>query len=416
MRLANLETFAVANPQPGRGGCYFLLLKLTTACGISGVGEAYAASVGAKAMTGVIEDVFSRHFLDESPFHTEKLFRRVYGSGFTQRPDVSVMGAFSALEMACWDIVGKALDQPIYQLLGGRVRERLRCYTYLYPQDGEDSQHFHSDADMAAQRAAEYVAEGFTAVKFDPAGAYSAMGPDQPTPSVLERCERFMSRIREAVGTRADLLFGTHGQFTPAGALRLAQRLQPYEPLWFEEPVPPDMPEAMGEVAAGCDIPIAAGERLTTKYEFARLLACNAVAILQPDLGRSGGILEGKKIAALAEVHHAQIAPHLYCGPVVAAANIQLAACIPNFLILESIRKMDGFHARLLRQGFRWQDGYIIPPDAPGLGIELDEDVARAHPWNGERLHLQMLPEAIEFDHALHADGTQGSQGAQDAK
>ena len=317
------------------------------------------------------------------------------------------MGAFSALEMACWDIVGKALDQPIYQLLGGRVRQRLRCYSYLYPEDGEDAERFYADADMSAQRAADYVAQGFTAVKFDPAGAYSAFGPDHPTPAVLDRCERFMQRIRAAVGDRADLLFGTHGQFTPAGALQLAQRIEPYSPLWFEEPVPPDMPEAMAQVAAGCGIAIAAGERLTTKYEFARLLACNAAAILQPDLGRSGGILEGKKISALAEVHHAQIAPHLYCGPVAAAANIQLAACIPNFLILESIYKMDGFHARLINGGILWQDGHIIPPDAPGLGIELNETIARAHPYAGDRLHLEMLPDPIGFDHAMPANGAE---------
>lgn len=410
MQLANLETFIVGNPKPGKGGRYFLLVKLTTKCGVSGVGEAYAAAVSPAAMVAVIEDVFQRYFLDENPFQIETFFRRVYGSGFSQRPDVSVMGAFSALEMACWDIVGKALEQPVHMLLGGRVRERLRCYTYLYPKEGEDAQSFYGDADMSAERAAEYVEEGFSAVKFDPAGAYSAFGPDQPAPAILERCEMFLQRLREAVGSRADLLFGTHGQFTPSGAIRLARRIEPFEPLWFEEPVPPDVPEAMAQVAASTKIPVAAGERLTTKYEFARLLACNAASILQPDLGRSGGILEGKKIAALAEVHHAQIAPHLYCGPIVAAANIQLAACIPNFLILESIGKMDGFYAELLQKGFHWEEGYIHLPDAPGLGVELNEEVARAHPYSGSGLHLEMLPDAIEFDSSRSADGAGGAK------
>ncbi|MCY4032048.1 MAG: mandelate racemase/muconate lactonizing enzyme family protein [Hyphomicrobiales bacterium] len=405
MHLGNLEIFTVGNPEPGRGGRYFLLVKATSACGVTGVGEAYAANVGPEAMERVIRDVFDRYFLDESPFQIESLFRRVYGSGFSQRPDATTMGAFSALEMCCWDIVGKALDKPVYMLLGGKVRDRLRCYTYLYPDDKQDAEKFYADAQMSAERAAELVEEGFNAVKFDPAGAYSAFGPDQPAPAVLERCEQFMALIREAVEERADLLFGTHGQFTPSGALRLARRLEPFEPLWFEEPVPPDMPEAMAKVAANTDIPIAAGERLTTKYEFARLLSCNAASILQPDLGRSGGILEGKKIAALAEVHHAQIAPHLYCGPVVAAANIQLATCIPNFLILESIGKMDGFHGKLLRKGFRWEEGCIIPPDSPGLGIELNEEVARAHPYDGKGLHLEMLREPVDFDHAQPADG-----------
>ncbi len=144
----------------------------------------------------------------------------------------------------------------------------------------------------------------------------------------------------------------------------------------------------MAKVAALCRMPIATGERLTTKYEFARVLQTGAASILQPNLGRVGGILEGKKIAAMAEAHYAQIAPHLYCGPVVGAANIQLAACSPNFLILEGIERWDGFHAAILKRPIRWEDGYVIPPIEPGLGVELDEAVANAHPWNGDALHL----------------------------
>ena len=150
--------------------------------------------------------------------------------------------------------------------------------------------------------------------------------------------------IREAVGTSADILFGTHGQFTASGALRMARAIEPYDPLWFEEPVPPDMPEVMAQVARQTSIPIATGERLTTKWEFARVIENRAATILQPNLGRSGGILETKKIAAMAEAYQIQIAPHCYCGPIVAAANIQLAVTLPNFLILESIKTWDGFH------------------------------------------------------------------------
>ncbi len=172
--------------------------------------------------------------------------------------------------------------------------------------------------------------------------------------------------------------------------MRLAKQLEQYDPLWFEEPVPPEMPEEMAKVAAFTSIPIATGERLTTKYEFARVLAAGAANILQMNLGRVGGLLEAKKVAALAEVHYAQIAPHLYCGPVVGAANIQIATCTPNFLILESIQQWGGFHAQILKKPIRWEDGYVIPPTAPGLGVELDEAVARAHPYAGERLHLEM--------------------------
>jgi L-alanine-DL-glutamate epimerase-like enolase superfamily enzyme len=232
---------------------------------------------------------------------------------------------------------------------------------------------------------------GFTGLKFDPTGGYSAYDPRQPTQEALERTVRLTRLVREAVGGRADLLLGTHGQFTPSGALRLARQLEPYDPLWFEEPVPPEMPEHMAAVARGTRIPIATGERLTTKYEFARVLQAGAAGILQLNLGRCGGLLEAKKIAALAEVHYAQIAPHLYCGPVVGAANIQLATCSPNFLILEGIQRWEGFHSEILRTPIRWEDGFVIPPSAPGLGVELNEAVARAHPYSGDgALHLEM--------------------------
>jgi L-alanine-DL-glutamate epimerase-like enolase superfamily enzyme len=152
------------------------------------------------------------------------------------------------------------------------------------------------------------------------------------------------------------------------------------------------MPEQMAIVARGTRIPIATGERLTTKYEFARVLAMGAANILQMNLGRVGGLLEAKKIAALAEVHYAQIAPHLYCGPVVGAANIQIATCSPNFLILEGIQQWGGFHAEILKTPIRWDHGYVIPPTAPGLGVELNESVALAHPYSeGGPLHLEMI-------------------------
>ena len=206
----------------------------------------------------------------------------------------------------------------------------------------------------------------------------------------LDRSETFARMLREAVGTKADLLFGTHGQMTAAGAIRLAQRLEPYDPLWFEEPIPPDNVREMAKVARATSIPIATGERLSTKYDFVRLLEEGSAAIFQMNLGRVGGILEGKKIASMAEAYHVQIAPHLYCGPVVGAANIQLATCSPNFLIQESILDWSGFHSELLKTPIQWEDGYIIPPTEPGLGVELNEEVALRHPYTGTALHLDM--------------------------
>ena len=387
MKLSDVKTFVVGNPPPGYGGRYFVFVKLTTDGNVHGIGEAYSVPWNPHLVARLIEDTFARYLAGEDPHDIERIWRRVYAAGYTQHPDLAVMGVLSALEMACWDIIGKEAGQPVYKLLGGRVHERLRTYTYIYARPG-DKVDVYQDPELSAERAAEYVAQGFTAIKFDPAGPYTAFDGRQLSLAQLDLCERFMRELRAAVGSDADLLFGTHGQMTAAGAVRLARRLEPYDPLWFEEPVPPDAPEEMALVARATSIPIAAGERLATKYDFARVLRAQAAAILQMNLGRVGGLLEAKKIAGMAEAQHVQIAPHLYCGPVVGAANIQLATCSPNFLILEGIERWQGIHAELLLQPIRWEAGYVIPPTAPGLGVELNEAVAARHPYQGQQLHL----------------------------
>ena len=396
MKIAGLKVFVVGNPPPGWGGRYFIFVKLTTADGIEGIGEAYGATFGPQVMARAVEDVYQRYVEGMDPFHIESLWRRVYGSGYTLRPDVTLMGVLSGIETALWDIKGKAVGKPVYELLGGRVHERLRSYTYIYPNlaAGQDDSLYHN-AEQSAERAADYVKQGFTAIKFDPAAPYSAFDPRQPSLESLELCARFCRLIREAVGNKADLLFGTHGQFTTSGAIRLAKRLEPYDPLWFEEPTPPEKPEEMALVARATSIPIATGERLTTKYEFARVLECRAASILQMATGRVGGLLEAKKIASMAEAYYAQIAPHLYCGPVEGAANAHLAAASPNFLILESIETWGGFHAQILKRPMRWEEGYVIPSNEPGLGIELDEAVALKYPYTGTRLHLEMTDRPV---------------------
>ncbi len=398
MKISSFETFVVANPPPHFGGRYFIFVKLVSDDGIVGYGEVYTATFSADVVARMTEDVCERWVVGSDPFHIERLWRRVYGSGYTLRPDVSLGSVLSGIEIACWDIVGKAVDKPVYELLGGQVHDRLRTYTYLYPDpvsghDANSDAPVYSDPQAAAEAAAKEIERGFTAVKFDPAGPYTVYDGHMPPLEAIDRSEQFVKLIREAVGNRADLLFGTHGQFTAAGAIRLAKRLEPYDPLWFEEPTPPENVQEMARVARGTSIPVATGERLTTKYEFHRVLEAGAAAILQPALGRSGGILETKKIAAIAEVYYAQLAPHLYCGPIEALANIQLATCIPNFLILESIQDFSGFHAELLTSPIRWEDGYVIPSKESGIGAALNEDIARANPWTGSELHLQMKPE-----------------------
>src|SRR5919106_1461344 len=234
MKIVEVKTFVVGNPPPHFGGRYFVFLKLITDGGIEGVGEVYGVPFHPEVVARMIEDVCARHVIDADPFKIERLWRLVYSSGYTQRPDTSLAAILSGIEMACWDIVGKELTRPVYELLGGRVHEKLRSYTYLYPQDGDPAD-VYRDPDLAAMRAAEYVEQGFTAVKFDPVGPYSAFDPRQLSLEALDHTERF------------DLL-------------------------WFEEPTPPEMPEEMARVARQTSIPIATGERLATKYEFARVL------------------------------------------------------------------------------------------------------------------------------------------------
>jgi len=282
--------------------------------------------------------------------------------------------------------------QAFSTVIGGKYRERVRSYTYLYAASGDPTPNtvIHCDPEKAAY----YVKQGFTAVKFDPIlDIMSPYNPQELSLEVLDRAEAVVRSVREAVGSKCELLIGTHGQPNTYSAIRLAKRLEKYEPLWFEEPVPPENVDEMARVARSTSIPIATGERLSTFYEFANLIEKQAASIIQMSLGRSGGILMAKKIAAMAEVHYCQIAPHLYCGPIEEAANIQLDISTPNLLIQETIETCGGFHAEILKEPLKWEDGYLIPSSKPGLGVELNEEVAAKHP-------------CIEFD-SLAASSTQ---------
>ena len=231
MKITDVKTYVVGNPPPHFGGRYFVFLKLTTDNGIEGFGEVYTATFGPHVVAAMIEDVCARHVVGKDPFKIETMWRNVYGRGYSLRPDLSLVSVLSGIETACWDIVGKAVEKPVYELLGGQVHERLRSYTYLYPKPDEPLidgvPEVYRNPDRAAERAAEFVAMGFTAVKFDPAGPYSTFDPRQPSLERLDLSAEFCAKIREAVGTKADLLFGTHGQFTTSGAIRLAKRIEP---------------------------------------------------------------------------------------------------------------------------------------------------------------------------------------------
>jgi 2-dehydro-3-deoxyphosphogalactonate aldolase len=377
MKIVDVRTYVVGNPPPYHGGRNWVFLKLVTGDGIVGFGEAYShgLQLSPQATEKLIHDVGKGFVIGSDPFKIERLWRELYHGRYAEHPDLTIMGVISAFEMACWDIIGKALDQPIHNLLGGKYHDKLRAYSYIYAKPGE---RLFDDPNKFAERAMEYVEQGFTALKFDPIPM--VLSPKQLSLETLQRAEAVVRSMREAVGEKCDILIGTHGQMTTSGAIRLAKRLEKYDPLWFEEPVPPENISEMARVARSTSIPIATGERLTTKYEFSELLEKQAASILQMALGRVGGILEAKKIAGMAEAHYAQIAPHLYCGPIEGAANIQIDTCSPNFLIQEGIEMWGGFHAEILKEPIRWEKGYIIPPTKPGLGVELNEEVAAEHP------------------------------------
>ena len=388
MKITELETFVVGNPPPHFGGRYFIFLKLVDRRRHRGARRGLRGDVRPARRRADDRGRLRAHVIGADPFHIERLWRDVYGRGYSRRPDISLLGVLSGIEMACWDIVGKASTSPSTSCSADASTSACAATRTSIREPGDATDvYLDPDARRRAGRRVRRRGASRRSSSIRPGTTRRSTRGSRGSRSSTA-ASGTSATVREAVGDRCDLLFGTHGQFTPSGAIRLARRLEPYDPLWFEEPTPPELPEEMARVARATSIPIATGERLTTKYEFARVLETGAASILQLNLGRVGGLLEAKKIAALAEAHYAQIAPHLYCGPVVGAANIQLSACSPNFLILEGIHDWGGFHAEILKTPIRWEDGYVIPPTAPGLGVELDEEVAARHPYEGDELHL----------------------------
>ncbi len=393
MQVTGVETFPIAVPAPHPGGPHWMLLRLDTDEGISGYGEMMLLPIGFRwpVICAMIDDLVDQAVVGHDPYNAEELFDRIYGrAGYSHVPELTKLAILSAFDIACWDIVGKHLGQPVHRLLGGRVRDRVRTYTYLYAAPdhadlGRSLRELWLDPEHAAQRARHYVDLGFTAVKLDPFALSitddQALGqtvPIQFTMSALATAEAVIAAIRTEVGDAVDILIGTHGQMTPAAAIRFAKRVERYDPLWFEEPVPPENMAALAEVARATSIPIATGERLTSKYDFARLLEHRAAAIFNFDVGLVGGILEARKIATIAESHYVQVAPHVYGGPMIAAASIQLSLSSQNFLIMEGLERFDGIYDELTDPPFIWREGFVIPSERPGLGHNLREDVARS--------------------------------------
>ena len=370
MKVTGVETILLNNNPPFRGGRTFLFIRLLTDEGIVGLGERPTGHTpDLKSQIALLHDLVERFVVGQSPFEIERLWQRIYASNHDYRhPSLYGTPALSAIEMALWDIVGKATGQPIYNLLGGRCHDKLRAYAYM-PTEG-----VWEDPAKAGDIAAKLVEQGNTACKIDPFMPYFPLPRDFPLKTIKHAAKIFRA-IRDAVGDELEIGIGTHGQFSTAGAIRVASVFEEYNPFWFEEPVPPENVDEMARVAAHTSIPIASGERLVTLYEFSELLEKQAAQIIQLDVGQCGGILESKKIAGIAEAHYAMIAPHMYVGPVAAAAAVQVDACSPNFLIQEY--NGGPLHQELFKEPIRFENGFIELPTAPGLGLELDDAVVR---------------------------------------
>lgn len=386
MKITGVDTFTVATPAPHRGGLEWYFLRIRTDEGVSGWGEMaflFANRKKWRSLNLEVQEIVEHWFVGHDPRNREWLWKRAYQQLFCHHADLVRMGILSGIDIALWDIHGKLLGVPIYELLGGVYRERVRSYSYIYaePDDprGLPGRNFWLNSEAVAERAAAMHAEGFTALKLDPVTQSGELGqPSTPwhlSLGALETAERTIRLMREAVGSGCDILIGTHGQTTTAAAIRLAKRLEPFDPLWFEEPVPPENAREMARVARSTSIPIASGERLSTVWEFVRVFEEQAVAIAQPDVSSGGGITELRKIAALAEAYYVDMAPHCWGGPILLAASMQLDVATPNFLIQECINKADGFFAELLDEPLQWDEGFLVPSRRPGLGVELREEM-----------------------------------------
>ena len=375
MKIIDYKAYPIKNEHFARGGMYWFLVKLETDSGITGWGETYWNSYGAEAFIHSVKDIYELIFHNEDPFDIEKLYASFFLQECKQHTDLAKIGIFSGFELACWDIIGKSLKLPVYKLLGGKCRDRIRTYSYIYPENpaamGESTWY---SPEAAAERAMAYKEMGYTGIKFDPVKFESQYQPFQPTLEGLDQSEEVIAAIRKKVGPHFDIIIGTHGQFTPSAAVKFARRMEPYNPMWFEEPIPPEQASLMKRVAESTTIPIATGERLATRYEYVPLLEAG-VDIVQIDVSGAGGLLESKKIASMAEAYHALYTPHSYAGPLSLAAQIQLDTCQPNFLIQEMVGPLDEIALEMVPEGLNWKGGYLIPSDLPGMGVIVDEAV-----------------------------------------
>jgi galactonate dehydratase len=354
--------------------------------GLFGWGEA-SLEWKTRAVVGAVQDL-APMLIGEDPARIEHLYQKLYRQSFW-RVGVIGMSAISGIEQALWDIRGKVLNQPVYQLLGGQVRDRVRMYTHLGGGDMKAVYETQQATDPApmVDLALQVVARGYTAVKV------LLTPPTEVLSRAIEfrTAERFMRALREALGDSIDIMVDCHGRHFPANAVEFCRVLAPFRPYFIEEPVPPENVDAMAEVRRLSPVAIATGERLLTRFDFRPLLERQACHVIQPDLCHCGGLWEAKKIAAMAEAYFVGVAPHNPLGPVANAAALHFALSTPNFLIQEDMLSDVPWRWEVVRHHLETKDGYWLPTQAPGLGVEVDEQAAAKYPFQQEILHATTI-------------------------
>ncbi len=362
MKVTDVKTFVT--------DCFrtnWVFVKVYTDAGIDGVGEA-TLEYKEKALVGAVEHI-KEYLVGKDPRDIELHWHTIYRDAYW-RGGAVLMSALSAVETALWDILGKSLNVPVYQLLGGKIRDKVRIYVNGWFAGAKEPEEFGEKAKIAVQR-------GVTAMKWDPFGKNYLEISNKD----LDKALRCVDEVRKAVGNDVDLLIEGHGRFNIPTSVKIAKELEQFKPMLFEEPVPPDNLDALKEVKMRSNISISAGERLYTRWDYKRMFDLMAADYIQPDVSHAGGISELKKIAAEAECRYIAFAPHNPSGPVANAATLQLAACCQNFSILEIMYSDVDYRKDVTNEALEYEDGYIKIPDKPGLGIEIDESECEKHPY-----------------------------------
>jgi galactonate dehydratase len=359
MQVTGIQTWVV---QPERGKiCVFL--KLTTDAGIHGWGEAYALTGREFALERMLRDL-GEYLIGRNPFYIKHFTHALWRDVSIKRGGFDFYCALSGLELACWDIVGKALRTPVYNLLGGPCRTSIRVY-------GQPSGPSDGTPTSVGKQAAATVAQGYDALKFDPfPGAWRMLLERDAEALAIERVQV----VREAVGPNVDVLIEVHRRLAPMHAVRVAHAIEPLHPFWFEEPTPAEDLMATAEVRRKINLPVVVGEALYAKADFRRAFEAGAADIINPDVCNVGGLLELKEIGAMAEAYTIAVAPHGNNSTTVGlAASLHAAAVMPNFLIMEYPLNWEPTGKKIAKNPLHVLNGRIALPDEPGLGIELDE-------------------------------------------